>query len=317
VPPADPPLEDGRPRPLAVTGPTASGKSALALALAERQGGWIINADALQVYRDLRIVSARPSAAEEARAPHRLFGVLDGAERCSVDRWLGFARDAIAEAEAAGARPILCGGTGLYLKAMEDGLAAIPPVPARIVAEEQARLQAEGTAAGLARLAAADPETAARLAPGDRQRILRALAVLHATGRSLASWQRGPAPGGRPLHWIVLLPPRDRLRIAVAERWQAMLTAGALEEVRALLARGLDPTLPVMKAVGVAELAAVLAGADSLETASRRAIDRTRQYLKRQTTWLRTQVLTGGRQVTLMAEKFSDVLRQDVFNKIL
>jgi tRNA dimethylallyltransferase len=317
VPPAE-----GRPRPLAITGPTASGKSALALALAERQGGWIINADALQVYRDLRILSARPTAAEEVLAPHRLFGLLDGSERCSVARWLDFARQAIAEAEAAGARPILCGGTGLYLKALEDGLAAVPPVPAAVLAAEQARLEAEGWAAGLARLAAADPETAARLAPGDRQRILRALAVLSATGRPLAQWQREGAPdgralGGRVLDWVVLLPAREVLREAVADRWQAMLAAGALEEVRALLARQLDPGLPVMKAVGVAELAAVLQGRADLEAASGRAIDRTRQYLKRQTTWLRTQVLSGSRKVLLVEEKFSGDLRHNSFAKIM
>jgi tRNA dimethylallyltransferase len=303
-------------RPLAVAGPTASGKSALALALAERQGGWIIDADALQVYRDLRILSARPTERDEARAPHRLYGTIDAAERCSVGRWLGLARQEIAAARAAGARPILCGGTGLYLKALEQGLAEIPPVPAAIEAEERAVLAAEGGAVRLAALAAVDPESAAKLQPGDRQRILRALAVQRATGRPLSRWQQETA-GGEALQWIVLLPPRAELRQAVAERWRAMLEAGALEEVRRLLARQLDPSLPAMKAVGVAELTEVLRGETTLAEASRRAIDRTRQYVKRQTTWLRTQVLAGPAQVTIIEEKFSDRMRQSVFSKIL
>ena len=315
MPAGDRPADDGPARPLAVAGPTASGKSALALALAERQGGWIINADALQVYRDLQVLSARPSAAEEARVPHRLYGVIDASERCSVGRWLRLARQEIAAARVAGARPILCGGTGLYLKALEEGLAEIPPVPAAIEAEEQAALAREGGAARLAALSASDPATAAGLRPADSQRIVRAWSVLRATGRPLSAWQGATAPG-ETLQWIVLLPSRPELRQAVAERWRAMLSAGALEEVRRLLARNLDPALPAMKAVGVAELAQVLRGEASLEEASRRAIDRTRQYVKRQTTWLRTQVLAGPRRVTILEEKFSDEMRSIVFNKI-
>ena len=300
---------------MAVAGPTASGKSALALALAERQGGWIINADALQVYRDLSVLSARPGAAEEARAPHRLYGTIDAAERCSVGRWLALARREIAAARAAGARPILCGGTGLYLKALQEGLAEIPPVAAEIEAEERAALDAEGGVARLALLALGDAATAARLVPGDSQRIVRALAVLRATGRPLSQWQADTV-GGEPLQWIVLLPPREALRQAVADRWRAMLAAGALDEVRRLLARGLDPALPAMKAVGVAELARVLRGETGLDEASRLAIDRTRQYVKRQTTWLRTQVLAGAEAATILDQTFSDPMRQDVINKI-
>jgi len=303
------------PPPLAIAGPTASGKTALALALAERLGGWIVNADALQVYRDLAVLSARPGAAEMARAPHRLFGTIDAAERCSVGRWLALARGEIAAARAAGARPILVGGTGLYLKALQEGLAEIPPVPAAVEREEGERLDVEGGAARLAALAADDPETAARLEPGDRQRILRALAVLRATGRPLSAWQRETAPG-EALQWLVLLPPRETLRRAVAERWETMLAAGALDEVRRLLARHLDPALPAMKAIGVAELAAVLRCEATLEQAGRRAVDRTRQYVKRQTTWLRTQVLDRPMQVTLVEQKFSDEMSQSAINKI-
>jgi len=302
-------------RPLAIAGPTAAGKSALALALAERLGGWVVNADALQVYRDLPILSAQPSAAERARAPHRLFGTLDAAERCSAGRWLALARAEIAAARAAGARPILAGGSGLYLKALEEGLAEIPAVPPDIEAEERALLAAEGAAARLVALAERDPETAARLRPEDRQRIVRAWAVLRATGRPLAQWQ-GATVAGEALDWLVLLPPRELLRQAVADRWRAMLAAGALEEVGRLLGRGLAPDLPAMKAIGVAELGAALAGTATLEAASRRAVDRTRQYLKRQTTWLRTQVLATRPDATILPMKFSGDLSQLSFNKI-
>ena len=301
---------------LAVAGPTASGKSALALALAERLGGWVINADALQVYRDLRVLSARPTAAEEARVPHRLYGVLDGAERCSAGRWLAFARAAVVEARVAGALPILCGGTGLYLKALEEGLAPVPPVPPEVEAEERARFEAEGGAARLAALAAADPGTVARLAPADRQRIVRAWAVLRATGRPLSAWRREPGEGGLPLRWTVLLPPREVLREAAARRWQAMLAGGALEEVRALLARRLDPALPVMKAVGVRELAGVLAGERSLEAAGEAAVAATRQYLKRQASWLRTQVRPSHAEAVWLDAKFSDLDVEEVVRKI-
>lgn len=307
---------DGMPPALVVAGPTASGKSALALALAEGLGGWVINADALQVYRDLRILSARPDAAAEARVPHRLYGCLDGTERCSAGRWLALARAAIVEARAAGARPILCGGTGLYLKALEEGLAPIPDVPPAIEAEENARLAAEGGAARLAALALVDPETASRLKPGDRQRIVRAWAVLQASGRPLSDWQRQAASGATALQWVVLLPPREVLRTAVAERWEAMVAAGALEEVRALLARGLDPALPVMKAVGVRELAAVLAGKSDLAAAGSAAITATRQYLKRQTTWLRNQVRPSHASAVWLDAKFSDLNLDYVVRKI-
>lgn len=304
------------PPPLVIAGPTGSGKSALALALAERLGGWVINADALQIYRDLRILSARPTRAEEARVPHRLYGTLDGAERCSAGRWVALARQAIAEARAAGALPILCGGTGLYLRALEEGLAPVPPVPPAVEAGERARFEAEGGAARLAALAQADPETAARLAPADRQRIVRAWAVLQATGRSLSAWRQDGPSGGMALRWIVLLPPREVLREAVARRWDAMVAAGALEEARALLARRLDPALPVMKAVGVPELAAVLSRERSLEAAGEAAVAATRQYLKRQTSWLRTQVRPSHAEAVWLDAKFSDLNIDEVVRKI-
>lgn len=298
---------------LAIAGPTASGKSALALALAERLQGTIVNADALQIYRELRVLSARPGAAEEARAPHRLYGVLPGAEPCSAGRWRELALTEIAAARAAGRLPILAGGTGLYLKALEEGLAPTPTVPAAIRAAAAAR----DPAALHAELRRRDPAMAARLQPGDRQRLQRAWSVLEATGRSLADWQAETGEPGPPLRWIVLLPPREQLRAAVAERWHKMLAAGALEEVRALLALDLDPALPVMKAVGVRELAAVLRGEAGLEAASEAAVTATRQYLKRQTTWLRTQVLAGREEGVWLVEQFSDRMADMLAKKIL
>lgn len=295
---------------LAIAGPTASGKSALALALAERLQGTVINADALQVYRELRVLSARPGPVEEARVPHRLYGVLPGAEACSAGRWRALALTEIDAARAAGRLPILAGGSGLYLKALEQGLAPAPPVPAAIKAAAAAR----PLATLHAELARRDPAMAARLQPTDRQRLERAWAVLEATGRSLADWQAEAGEPGPPLQWLVLLPPRERLRQAVAERWEHMLAEGALEEVRALLALRLAPELPVMKAVGVRELAAVLEGRGSLAEASAAAITATRQYLKRQTTWLRTQVLAGRERAVWQAEQFSDRIA-DMFAK--
>jgi len=302
---------------LTVAGPTASGKSALALALAERLGGTVINADALQVYRDLRILTARPTAADEARAPHRLYGQLDAAEACSAGRWLGLAKAAIAEAEASGRTPILCGGTGLYLKALEQGLARVPPLPAEArtaAAADLARLGATGLHAALA---ARDPAGAAALVPQDRQRLLRAWAVLQTTGRPLSHWQAAGGEGGRRLRWVVLLPPRELLRAAVAERWQAMLRAGALAEVSRLLERGLDPALPAMKAVGVRELGEVLAGRLDLAAAGERAVAATRQYLKRQTSWLRTQVLASHAGALTLQAKFSDLGGPQMLKKVL
>ncbi|WP_137126562.1 tRNA (adenosine(37)-N6)-dimethylallyltransferase MiaA [Roseomonas sp. HF4] len=284
-----------QPAALIVAGPTASGKSALALALAERFAGTVINADSMQVYRELRVLTARPTAEEEARVPHRLYGVRPAAEAASVAWWRDAALAAMADARAAGRLPILCGGTGMYLAALTEGLSDIPPVPAAAREEARRMLAEDGPAALHARLAAADPETAARLRPGDSQRVARAYEVWRGTGRGLAAWQAGG--GGRPAPWrfsaVLLDPPRDALRAAIAARWDAMLGAGALEEVRALAALGLDPALPAMRAHGVPELVAVLAGRMALAEASRRAILHTGQYTKRQATWFRHHALAN------------------------
>jgi len=283
---------DRPPPPIVVAGPTASGKSTLALRLAETLVGVVINADALQLYRDLAILTARPDAAALARAPHRLYGILDAAERSSAAAWRRLALAEIAAAQAAGLRPILVGGSGLYLRALTEGLAPVPPVPAAIRAATQARRAALGAAAFHAELATQDPVMAARLAPGDTQRVLRAAEVIAATGRSLAEWWRetDPDAAGVAVLPIVLLPPRPALHAAIAGRLRAMLDAGVLEEVRSLEARGLDPALPVFRALGYRAFAEALAGGSGLDRALDAAALATRQYAKRQITWFRHQM---------------------------
>ncbi len=287
--------DPAQPPALLVAGPTASGKSALALHLAERLGGTIINADSMQIYRELRIVTARPSEEEAARVPHALYGVRPAAEAGTVAWWRGAALAAMAAAREAGRVPILCGGTGLYFAALTEGLSEIPPVPPEARAEARRRLAEEGPAALHARLALLDPETAATLRAGDSQRIARAFEVASGTGRGLRDWQRRGGTGPAPWRFAALLldPPRAGLRAAIAARWQGMLAAGALEEVRALGALGLDPALPAMRAHGVPELLAHLRGALSLEAASARAMLNTGQYTKRQATWFRHRALAS------------------------
>ncbi|MFK8250263.1 tRNA (adenosine(37)-N6)-dimethylallyltransferase MiaA [Ancylobacter terrae] len=282
-----------RPRAVLIAGPTASGKSALALDLAWAAGGVVINADSMQVYADLRIITARPTPEEEALAPHRLYGHVDGAAEYSVAAWLAEAAQAIAEAEAAGRLPILIGGTGLYFKALTLGLAEVPPIP------EAVRLRVRGAAEGVpapelyARLAYLDPLTAARLRPSDPQRIIRALEVIEATGRPLADWQARPGtpPVINPLQCLKIFLSVDRgaLRERIARRFEAMLAAGALDEVRRLDARGLDPARPILKAHGVPGLRRHLAGEITLDEAAAGGVLDTRRYAKRQETWFRHQ----------------------------
>jgi tRNA dimethylallyltransferase len=300
-----------------VAGPTASGKSALALALAEEFHGTIINADSMQVYRDLALLTARPDEAALQRVPHRLYGVIDAGEACSAGRWRAMAVDAIAATRAEGRLPILAGGTGLYLRALLEGLAPVPPVPAGIRAAARARHAALGGAAFRAELAALDPDAAAALAAGDSQRLIRAFEVVQATGTPLAAWRRGQSAGDFIAAAIVLLPPRDRLYAAIDARFAAMLEAGAEDEVRALMARGLAPALPAMKAVGIPELAAFLAGERSRETAVAAASQATRRYAKRQYTWLRHQLPeTAWLRKLVVAEQFSESLLPGIFSFI-
>jgi tRNA dimethylallyltransferase len=282
-----------RPAAILIAGPTASGKSALALTLAERLGGVVINADSMQVYRDLRIITARPTPEEEARVPHRLYGHVDAAEYYSVGRWCTDARKALAEAKENGWLPIFAGGTGLYFKALTQGLSVVPPTPPEIRAAVRARCDAEGPAALHAELLRRDPQMAARLKVGDRMRIARALEVLEATGRSLADWHREGMPAildPAQAVKIFLVPGRAELHRRIDERFDAMLAAGALEEVRALVARGLDSMLPAMKAHGVPWLTRHLAGEISLAETAEGAKRDTRRYTRRQLTWFRHQM---------------------------
>jgi tRNA dimethylallyltransferase len=283
---------DGR-KALLIAGPTASGKSALAMRQAERLGGIVINADSMAVYRDLSILTGRPDAADLARVPHRLYGHRDGAAPHSVGLWLAEAEAEIRRAWQAGAVPIVVGGTGLFFKALTQGLSEIPAVP------EDIRVGLRAETANLrpdvlhARLAALDPLTAARLKPSDPQRILRALEVFVATGRPLAAFQAERAPPMLPVALrvgVVLAPDRETLRRCIDQRFDLMIQRGALGEVDALMRRGLDPALPVMRALGVPPMLAALAGTLGLDDAVARSKAETRAYAKRQTTFARHQL---------------------------
>ncbi|MGH6674069.1 MAG: tRNA (adenosine(37)-N6)-dimethylallyltransferase MiaA [Xanthobacteraceae bacterium] len=282
-----------KPEIILIAGPTASGKSALALAVARKLGGTIVNADSMQVYCDLRIITARPSAEDERRVPHRLYGHVDAAENFSVGRWSEEAAAVLAETAGAARPAILVGGTGLYFSALTRGIAAVPPIPASIRDAVRARLSSDGVAALHAELRWRDPAAAARLMPGDRARITRALEVVLATGRSLLEWQETNAPVGvdpSRAAKIFLMPERDELLRRIDARFDAMMAAGALDEVRALDARNLDPELPAMKAHGVPWLIRHLKGEIALEEAVAAAKRDTRQYTKRQATWFRNRL---------------------------
>ena len=295
---------------IVVAGPTASGKSALALAIARAFDGVVINADSMQVYRELRILTARPGPAELALAPHRLYGVLPAAERCSAGRWRRMAE--AAAMEVADRLLVFTGGTGLYLRALTEGLSDIPPISEEVAEAGAAKLSALGPGGLHAELAALDPVMAERLAPSDSQRIFRAWTVRHSTGRSLADWQAIPPRDAWPCLTLILLPPRNALYSACDARFARMVEQGALEEVRALLDLGLDPALPAMRAVGVRELAAVLEGNATLETAVAAAQQATRRYAKRQMTWIRHQMPASR----IVEAQFSERILPEIFNII-
>lgn len=295
------------PTALIVAGPTASGKSALALWLAQQFDGVIINADSMQVYRELRIVTARPSLAEERTAPHTLYGIRPAALAGSVAWWRETALAEMCAAHAANKLPILCGGTGLYFASLTQGLADIPP-PSEVARQEaRALLAADGPEALHARLTLIDPVTAARLHPSDGQRLARAFEVWRSTGRGLAEWQAEPA---RPVPWnfaaIQLDPPRDALRPAIAARFGAMLEHGALAEIDTLLSLNLDASLPAMRAHGVPELAAHIRGDISLAEATSLIELATARYTKRQTTWMRHHSLAENHRSYMIHARFLD-----------
>jgi tRNA dimethylallyltransferase len=292
----------GEARAVLIAGPTASGKSALALDLAEKlvragRPAAIVNADSMQVYSGLHILTARPDAGEMARAPHHLYGHVPPSERYSVGRWLDDVRGVLAGLEAAGHLPVLVGGTGLYFSALTQGLAALPDIPAAVREHWRTEMAAQGPAALHRLLEERDAGAAATIRPGDRQRIVRALEVKEATGRSILAWQQGQ--GGEPeppliepamARRLVVEPDRAALYERIERRFDAMVEAGALDEVAALLELDLDPDLPVMKAIGVKAFADFLGKRISLEEAIVRAKTESRQYAKRQMTWLRNQM---------------------------
>ncbi|HZY51245.1 MAG TPA: tRNA (adenosine(37)-N6)-dimethylallyltransferase MiaA [Devosia sp.] len=274
-----------------IAGPTASGKSRLGLERAQAMGGIIVNADALQVYAGLRVITARPSEADMALAQHRLYGEIDPAMRFSTGDWARAAGRVIAEAKDTPL--IFVGGTGLYFEALTKGFADVPEVPPEAVAWAEERIRGMSREERGRLIAAEDPVIAARLRAPDPQRVTRALAVLRATGRSLATFQDVPQRGllaGRDLEKIVLNPDRDVLRHRIASRFDSMLRHGAVEEVEELMSRKLDPTLPALKAIGVSEIAGWLAGELSREAMIERAVIATRQYAKRQRTWFRARM---------------------------
>ena len=292
-----------RKRAILIAGPTASGKSALAMRLAEHLDGVVINADSMAVYRDLSILTGRPEPADLSRVPHRLYGHRGAEEPYSVGLWLTEAAAALEAAQDAGRVAIVVGGTGLYFKALTAGLSDIPAVPQAI--RERLRAEAAETSASAlhARLASSDPETAALLRPSDPQRIIRALEVLEATGRPLSSYQarrKPPLIRAGDFAGVVVEPERADLKAAIDRRFDRMMDAGAVEEVRRLAARRLDPAAPAMRALGVRPLLAYLEGALPLDAASQRAKAETRAYAKRQMTFARHQL--GGFIITTLTE---------------
>jgi tRNA dimethylallyltransferase len=293
-------------RAVLIAGPTASGKSALALRLAERLGATIVNADSMQVYRDLRIITARPTPEEEARVPHRLYGHVDAAVNYSTGQWLRDVGEVLGQLKAQRRSAILVGGTGLYFKALTAGLAAVPPIPAAIRTQVRGRIETEGAPALHAELVRLDPVSAQRITVSDRARISRALEVILATGRSLSDWHREGMPplidAGKTIKVFVTCA-RDELVRRIETRFAAMLAAGALEEVKRLAARQLDPSLPAMKAHGVPWLIRHLKGEISLEDAAAGAVIDTRRYAKRQPTWFRNQMKDWPWVETDQAEK--------------
>lgn len=292
-----------------IAGPTASGKSALAQKLAHATGGEIVNADSMQLYAGLRVITAGPTPEELATAPHHLFGTVDPADGWSVGRWLRAASEIIAQIGARGGDAVVVGGTGLYFNALTQGLAEIPAIAAEVRRATAAEFEALGEDAFRARLATVDPAAASRIAPGDRQRLVRAWEVHAATGTSLSDHQASAAGALPAGSWraVALEPPRETLYARCDARLQAMVEGGALDEVRALMARNLDPARPAMKAVGVRELAAHLCGETDLPTAIAAAQQETRRYAKRQMTWMRGQMRDWPR---IDAEAADDQWRQ-------
>ena len=300
---------------LIVAGPTASGKSALAADAAAAFSGTVINGDSMQIYRELRLLTARPSIETEARVPHRLYGILPVTERCSTGHWLSLALAEIETAWRDERLPIVVGGTGLYLKALSEGLSPVPDIPEAVRQEARARHARIGGAAMRAELAHLDPDAAARLPAGDSQRLIRAYEVVRATGRPLSELHRSGRP--RPpldaeFATLVLMPPRAELYAAINARLDWMVAAGALAEVAAIEGLDLDPSLPAAKALGVRELRRHLRGEIDLDVALSAAKQASRNYAKRQMTWFRNKIVNGN----VLNEKYSESINEKIFSFI-
>jgi tRNA dimethylallyltransferase len=291
---------------IVIGGPTASGKSGLALAIARQFDGAVINADSMQLYDALPILTAQPSAADRAAAPHLLYGVLPPEQVGSAQLWRDMALRAIGETQQRGLLPIVVGGTGFYLRTLMQGLSAMPDIPHEVRTRVRALWEERGPQAVRERLQQRDPAIAARLKPGDKQRQLRALEVVEATDRPLSDWQQAAAqgaPAGLRFIRFALQPEREALRQAIATRLQAMVEAGALEEVKALLDRQLPPDRPILRALGMPELAAHSRGEMPLNQALSAAVTATRQYAKRQDTWFRHQFVADYATKSQFSEK--------------
>jgi len=305
---------------LVVAGPTASGKSALALTVAEKFGGMVINADSVQVYRELKILSNRPTREQEARAPHRLFGNLSATEVCSAAHWRTLALAEISAAHEAGHVPVVTGGTGLYLKALIEGLSPMPDIPLDLRRALKRRLVVEGSTVLHKELYRYDPIVAVRIQPRDSQRVLRALEVFQATGCSITKFQKhfkaAPPPG---LHFAIILfqPPRDQLYAMCDSRLVSMVEAGVVEEIRRLRSVGLDPDLPIMKALGVTEFGAHIDGHRSMQEALSDAQRSTRRYAKRQTTWFKNQNIADFYINTQYSESINEKIFSFIRQKML
>lgn len=298
-----------------IAGPTASGKTSFALKVAEQFNGEVVNADSMQVYQELSVLTARPGVNEMARAPHHLFGCMSAAERCSAGKWLTMAQSAIKDIHQRGALPVVTGGTGLYLKALTQGLASVPQVPPEMITSITAHLEDIGGEAFKAELATVDHVAAERLPATDRQRLIRAAAVFAATGRTLTDWQREqPEAPGYPAEYlnIVLMPPREDMYAAIDARFDDMMSAGAMAEAEAFAELGLAGDLPASRAVGVAELLRVINDEWALELAVEKAKTASRQLAKRQITWFKRQIHTD----LLISEKYSERNNEKIFSFI-
>ena len=310
--------ERDKPPVLVIAGPTASGKSALGLKLADALGGEIVNADSMQIYQDLPILTAMPDAEDQAQVPHHGYGVLDGAERCSVARWLDLTRDIVGDIHARGKIPILIGGTGMYLRAAMDGISPIPEIEPQYRDQASAQYDDMGGAAFRQALAEKDPVLAARLNDGDRQRLIRGMEVVLGTGTPLSQWQDIPLQGQLKADFttVTIMPPRHELYDAINRRYPLMLANGGIDEAQQLMARGLDPSLPLMKAVGLPPVLAYLRGEIDAEAMVTEACQDSRRYAKRQITWFNNQMQANFCEDSSYFEQFSESFIKKILSKV-